>query len=341
MHSIPIWIRLPNLDLDFWTVEALSRIASILGHPIKLDNVTEELIRISYARILVEVSVDFTFPESTPIKCFNGEFVWQKVEYEWVPTVCSFCKIFGHSDALCKAAKVWVPKENPNQVNGMDIDINLKNQSQVSSTHADKNTLHDGDNTSTINPKEKEKVLRTTVASKTNTASISNPFNVLAETNVCMQDLSDEPKDSSNSLKNSDCIIDKKVDKGMHARSVSIERDNNIPYDNTNVHEVRTDPSKFSLPSSLNLQELESNMLQDMLMEDSDSSSSSIKRRRNKFKANKFKGDNRVVSGEPLVETNPEWTKLVSQFKAKSKPKKAKEDWGSPGGVMNGGISKR
>lgn len=60
-NSIPIWVCLPNLDLDFWSIEAISRIASILGNPLRLDSVTEGFIRISYARVLVEVNYEFDF----------------------------------------------------------------------------------------------------------------------------------------------------------------------------------------------------------------------------------------------------------------------------------------
>lgn len=49
-NSIPIWIKFPNLDLDFWTPESISRIASTLGHPIRLNNV----IRINVVFLLLE-----------------------------------------------------------------------------------------------------------------------------------------------------------------------------------------------------------------------------------------------------------------------------------------------
>lgn len=51
LQTIPIWIKLPALDLQFWTVNMLSRIASMIGHPCGIDKLTSDRI-ISYARIM-------------------------------------------------------------------------------------------------------------------------------------------------------------------------------------------------------------------------------------------------------------------------------------------------
>ena len=38
-----------------------------LGKTIRLDNVIEDLSRFSFARVLVEVNIDFKFPEMVPV----------------------------------------------------------------------------------------------------------------------------------------------------------------------------------------------------------------------------------------------------------------------------------
>lgn len=73
----------------------------------------------------------------------------------------------------------------------------------------------------------------------------------------------------------------------------------------------------------------------------STSSVSSIRRRRNKIKTSKITAENKVLSGDSLVETNPEWINLMSQIQTRSKAKKAKEIDGNPGSVLHGGISKK
>lgn len=53
---IPTWITLPSLPFVFWNAKALSKIASFVGKPLVSDGYTKDVKRISYARLLVEVS---------------------------------------------------------------------------------------------------------------------------------------------------------------------------------------------------------------------------------------------------------------------------------------------
>lgn len=55
LQTLPIWIKLPDLDLQFWTVNMLSRIASMVGKPCGIDKLTRDRVGLSYARIMVEV----------------------------------------------------------------------------------------------------------------------------------------------------------------------------------------------------------------------------------------------------------------------------------------------
>lgn len=106
LHTIPIWIPLPNLPLDYWTEEGISRIASVLGTPIRLDKVTESIIKIAYARVLIEINNSFKFPNKIPIITENDKMIWQEVNYEWKPSLCSNCASFGHAETNCQFNKV-------------------------------------------------------------------------------------------------------------------------------------------------------------------------------------------------------------------------------------------
>lgn len=77
------------------------------------------------------------------------------------------------------------------------------------------------------------------------------------------------------------------------------------------------------------------------LMDESDSSTSSLKRRRVKLETGNLKGKGILVCNEPLVEDNPEWVKLVSQYQTRTKAKKIKKESGLNSGVMCGGVSKK
>jgi hypothetical protein len=63
LSSIPIWIKLHNLPMEFWNTTCLSHISSGVGKPLCVDSVTEEQLRLGFARVLVEVDVESTFPK--------------------------------------------------------------------------------------------------------------------------------------------------------------------------------------------------------------------------------------------------------------------------------------
>lgn len=53
--SIPIWVKLEDLNLHFWNRDVISRIASTIERPVKMDTTTTAENRLHYARVLVEV----------------------------------------------------------------------------------------------------------------------------------------------------------------------------------------------------------------------------------------------------------------------------------------------
>ncbi|GJX99347.1 RNA-directed DNA polymerase, eukaryota, reverse transcriptase zinc-binding domain protein [Tanacetum coccineum] len=63
--------------------------------------------RIGFARVLVEVDARKQFKEGIDVqyKDIKGNIVRTKkirIEYSWKPSVCEFCKVFGHSHKMCK-----------------------------------------------------------------------------------------------------------------------------------------------------------------------------------------------------------------------------------------------
>lgn len=63
LKVIPIWVKLPNLPLNCWGNDSLSRIGSLLGVPLYADECTSSQARISFARLLVEMDVTVPLPE--------------------------------------------------------------------------------------------------------------------------------------------------------------------------------------------------------------------------------------------------------------------------------------
>nr|GEX91321.1 zinc knuckle CX2CX4HX4C [Tanacetum cinerariifolium] len=59
---IPIWVRLFNIPLESWTTNGISALASRLGKPLIMDNLTTHICKkgvgkVKYARVLAEIKV--------------------------------------------------------------------------------------------------------------------------------------------------------------------------------------------------------------------------------------------------------------------------------------------
>lgn len=72
IQRVPVWVKLPLLPLEFWSVDILSRIGSILGTPLFTDQCTLRWERLQFARILVKMDVHGDFPGEVVLKDENG-----------------------------------------------------------------------------------------------------------------------------------------------------------------------------------------------------------------------------------------------------------------------------
>ncbi|XP_062119050.1 uncharacterized protein LOC133832762 [Humulus lupulus] len=113
VRSVPLWIRLPNLGLQYWGQKCLSALVSTIGKPIMVDKFTKERSMIRYARILVEMEISDNPPFTIYFVNERGQVQEQFVEYEWLPIKCNNCKGYGHNMAECKKidSNRWVKKE--------------------------------------------------------------------------------------------------------------------------------------------------------------------------------------------------------------------------------------
>ena len=117
LDTIPVWIRLPNLNFCFRTNSALSKIGSVIGNPICMDHATAAGTRYAFARICVEVDIDAEFPSELRMK-YKEQTIIQKIDYAWKPNPCKACRTFTHGEKSCplkidnsKPKQVWVPKK--------------------------------------------------------------------------------------------------------------------------------------------------------------------------------------------------------------------------------------
>lgn len=112
LKEVPLWIRLPNLSLDCWSGDSLSRIGSVLGKPLCADECTTEQKRVSYARLFVEVDITQPLVYKVQVEGEAG-MIEQQVYYEWAPLYSHKCHKVGH---ICKERKVDKPAQKQWQV---------------------------------------------------------------------------------------------------------------------------------------------------------------------------------------------------------------------------------
>ena len=120
VKTIPMWIKLPGLDLKYWGVKALTKICSGVGKFIKPDNSTLNKDKLQFARILIETDLDAPLPDTITFINEKGCTINQVVQYDWKPVLCTLCKRFGHEGKNCKRGatatiKHWVPKVKQTQ----------------------------------------------------------------------------------------------------------------------------------------------------------------------------------------------------------------------------------
>ncbi|XP_058775608.1 uncharacterized protein LOC131649881 [Vicia villosa] len=115
LRTVPVWVKLPQLPLYLWGKRSLSKIGSALGKPLFTDECTAAKLRVSYARILVEIDVTQKIAESINIKDNEGRVIKQPVELEWKPLYCEVCKRAGHKCTPGPQKKTWTAKPNMSQ----------------------------------------------------------------------------------------------------------------------------------------------------------------------------------------------------------------------------------
>ncbi|GAV92421.1 Exo_endo_phos domain-containing protein/DUF4283 domain-containing protein, partial [Cephalotus follicularis] len=110
--TLPVWVKLMGVPLQYWTKIGLSYIASVLGRPLYMDTSTTNRYALSYARVCVEMDASISFPPYITLDLGDGNTMEIGVEYPWRPASCSLCQVFEHSNRNCPRAtnRVWMPK---------------------------------------------------------------------------------------------------------------------------------------------------------------------------------------------------------------------------------------
>ncbi|XP_028552874.1 uncharacterized protein LOC114580217 [Dendrobium catenatum] len=103
--SSQIWIRLPQLPLQYWDLHNVMRIASQFGTPLWIDAQTGIEGRREYARVCVRLDLAKQLQTGTWVNGWKGRF-YQRVEYEGLGMSCFGCGHVGHKQDQCPTRKV-------------------------------------------------------------------------------------------------------------------------------------------------------------------------------------------------------------------------------------------
>lgn len=75
LKTIPLCIKIPNLSLNCWSKDVLSRISSELGRPLYADNYITTTKSISYAQIIVDIDITRPLPNGIKVCDPNGKAI--------------------------------------------------------------------------------------------------------------------------------------------------------------------------------------------------------------------------------------------------------------------------
>ncbi|CAI9259090.1 unnamed protein product [Lactuca saligna] len=111
INSVPVWVKVFNVPLEYWNSKGITLIANEIGKPIAMDKITQKMCnehwgRPAFMRFLVEMSVEVEWMKELSVVSIDfgtGEKVESKcrVEYAWRPDVCNHCKVYGHKNSNC------------------------------------------------------------------------------------------------------------------------------------------------------------------------------------------------------------------------------------------------
>ncbi|WZZ70409.1 hypothetical protein YC2023_081779 [Brassica napus] len=103
-EAIPMWVHLRKVPLHMFSWEALSFMTSTVGFPVHLHPETIACSNFDEAKIFVNVDVSKTLPKEIDFVIDGKEFT-AEFYYPLLPSRCSLCEKWGHTDKVCVLKK--------------------------------------------------------------------------------------------------------------------------------------------------------------------------------------------------------------------------------------------
>ena len=111
LTSVAVWVRLPELRIEFYDTFVLKEIGSVIGLVLRIDSYTAFETRGGYARLCVQIDLEKPLINSIRV----GRLV-QRVLYEGISSLCFCCGRVGHKQENCSYYVKQIAKENDGQV---------------------------------------------------------------------------------------------------------------------------------------------------------------------------------------------------------------------------------
>lgn len=96
-HKTVVLARFPGLCMELYDEYLLTKMATTLGTPFRVDDMTKNVHRGKFARVCIEI--DLRLPPMVS-SILTGDS-WQKIAYEGLHLLCTRCKKFGHASNRC------------------------------------------------------------------------------------------------------------------------------------------------------------------------------------------------------------------------------------------------
>jgi len=102
--SILMWVRFPELPIEYYDKSALFEIAKLLRKPFKVDYATDSISRGRYARVYIKIDITKALVPQIWV-----EDSWRRIEYENLHNLCLGCGMIGHLKNQCRATHPLTP----------------------------------------------------------------------------------------------------------------------------------------------------------------------------------------------------------------------------------------
>ncbi|KAF3779911.1 hypothetical protein EJ110_NYTH40360 [Nymphaea thermarum] len=101
-NRVRIWIRLPELPMEWWNPRIFTDIADLIGGSyVEADDYTRHLQRFGFACIRIEVPLGFSPTSEIELEISGGKVFVQSIEYETKVKYCQKCGSTAHFDGTC------------------------------------------------------------------------------------------------------------------------------------------------------------------------------------------------------------------------------------------------